>query len=201
MGEGDCSWLDEFLCEYVDGTMDPAVRKSFEEYLSTDPVLALQVEHLRQTRTLLCHCRMQAPDGLQARMRRRLAGEMMRTQPPAFHEAATRLSSFALFASAMVVALMMGMFVGATLFTEEQAPVADRNSPVPDVVFQDTPWSGTQPVAMSPLMGQRPRRVPVLVRQPASVLRPLTQPAFQFPAFMDAVHPYSTLLQRTDVAP
>ena len=92
-GDGDCSysWLDELLCEYVDGTMDRAVRQAFEEYLHTDPVLAQQVECLRCTRTLLCRhgCQVHAPQGLRARVHRRLAWEMMRPQP--FPRAASRL--------------------------------------------------------------------------------------------------------------
>ena len=77
IGDGDCSysWLDELLCEYVDGTMDPTVRQAFEECLCCDPMLAQQVERLRCTRTLLCRhgCQLRMPQGLQARVRRRLA--------------------------------------------------------------------------------------------------------------------------------
>ena len=45
--------LDEFLCEYVDGTMDPDVRVVFEEYLAENPEVAQQVECMRHARMML----------------------------------------------------------------------------------------------------------------------------------------------------
>ncbi|WP_243664019.1 anti-sigma factor family protein [Rhodothermus marinus] len=65
--EQDCPFsdLDELLCEYVDGTMDPAVRQVFEEYLRTNPTLAHHVECLCRTRQLLCQ---HAPAGCGHRM-------------------------------------------------------------------------------------------------------------------------------------
>ena len=116
-GEGGASCLDELLCEYVDGTMDATVARAFEEVLRRDAGLAQQVEHLRTTRHLLCRHgdHLQAPQGLETRVRRRLACEMMRTHGPAFSTALERLGTATLAASAMGVMLMLGVLVGLTL--------------------------------------------------------------------------------------
>ncbi len=117
-GEDDHSGLDdEFLCEYVDGTMDPAVREVFEEYLRDNPAVAEHVERLRHTRRLLCQygCRCKAPQGLQTRLRRELAGEMIRAQMPLFPVVTSRLRAMAAFTSAMAVMLVVGMTAGVVL--------------------------------------------------------------------------------------
>lgn len=83
--EGDywASGLDEFLCEYVDGTMDPVVRRVFEDYLHQNPQLIEHIECLRHTRSMLClyGCRMRAPDALQERLHARLARESVSCEP------------------------------------------------------------------------------------------------------------------------
>ena len=48
-----CPEMDELLCEYVDGTMDPTVRDVFEECICADPGLAKKVRELQGTRSLL----------------------------------------------------------------------------------------------------------------------------------------------------
>lgn len=120
-GDDDHSGLDdEFLCEYVDGTMDPVVRVAFEEYLQANPQVAEHVRRLRNTRQLLCQygCRCTAPQGLQARLRRELACEMVRAQMPLFPAVTSNLRSAAAFTSAMVVMLVVGMMAGATTLSE-----------------------------------------------------------------------------------
>jgi anti-sigma factor RsiW len=59
-GAPSYEWLDEWLCEYVDGTMDPSVEAVFEQYVEANPELKAHVQRLRQTRELLCGC--DAPD-------------------------------------------------------------------------------------------------------------------------------------------
>ena len=190
IGDGDCSysWLDELLCEYVDGTMDRAVRQAFEEYLHTDPVLAQQVECLRCTRTLLCRhgCQVHAPQGLQARVRRRLAWAMMRPQP--FPRAASRLNALVAVGSVAAAVVMVSLLVGAVLLAEQPSSVADRTL-VPDVVRHE---ARTQPATMTPLWGRRPPDVPSFVRPAAPVLLPLASENGQ---------PQGAALQRTGVAP
>ncbi len=199
-GEGDCSysWLDELLCEYVDGTMDPAVRKAFEEYLASDPSVARQVERLRCTRRLLCRhgCQMRAPRGLQARMRRRLALEMMRTEPPFFSEAVARLGAAAVFASLMGVMLLAGMLVGTELY--DGATVGEDR---PAVTRQDGRRPGLQ-AAMSPFVGEQPMRLPWFVGRSAPVLLPPARSGFLPPGLLESGQPSTPLLlQRTDAAP
>ena len=191
-GDGDCSysWLDELLCEYVDGTMDRTVRQAFEEYLSTDPALARQVERLRCTRTLLCRhgCQIHAPEGLQARVRRRLAREMMRPQPPYFPRAASRLGVFVAVGSVVAAVVMGSLLVGAVLLAEPSSSVADQR---PDVVRHEA-RAGWQPAAMTPLWQRRPHHGPSFVHPSAPRLLPLASPNGQ-------LQPAG--LQRTGVAP
>jgi len=49
-GAPSYEWLDEWLCEYVDGTMDPSVEAVFEQYVEANPELQAHIERLRQTR-------------------------------------------------------------------------------------------------------------------------------------------------------
>lgn len=65
--------MDEFLCEYIDGTMDYAVRAAFEECVERDSGLSNQVRHLRGTRRLLHEYRLRTPRGLRARVQIRLS--------------------------------------------------------------------------------------------------------------------------------
>lgn len=75
----DASDLDEFLVEYVDGTMDPVVRGVFEEFLRVYPKVALHVDRLAGVRSQLCslgdQCQCQAPPGFQDRLKQQLACE------------------------------------------------------------------------------------------------------------------------------
>ena len=46
--------LDEFLAEYVDGSMDPTVRAVFEELMRVNPEVAERVCYLKHVRSELC---------------------------------------------------------------------------------------------------------------------------------------------------
>lgn len=64
--------LDEFVCEYVDGTMEPSVREAFEEYLEANPDVAAHVDELIETTSILKACADQCPcvaDDFQTRLR------------------------------------------------------------------------------------------------------------------------------------
>ncbi len=67
------SWMDEFLCEYVDDTMDYSVRVAFEECVKRDSKLAKHIQHLRGTRTMLCEFQYKSPKGLRSRVKKRLS--------------------------------------------------------------------------------------------------------------------------------
>lgn len=107
--------LDELLCEYVDGTMDPAVRAAFEEYLEANPELANHARCLRQTQALLCSygCRHPHTESIQDQIRRRVAGELVRQDrtEAVFVE---RLGRAAMLTSSVSMVLILTMMVGFT---------------------------------------------------------------------------------------
>jgi hypothetical protein len=123
---GNCpySWLNEWLCEYVDGTMDPSLRRVFEKYVQANPELKAHVERLRRTRQMLCACseasKQEAPDDVCARVQEKVECDMLRS--PRSLEEVVREWPVAAFASTLVVALVVGMFTGATLFAPEVMP-------------------------------------------------------------------------------
>ncbi len=203
MGNGDCSysWLDELLCEYVDGTMDPGVRVVFEEYLRTDPVLAQQAECLCHTRTLLCRhgCRVRTPRGLQARVRRRLASEMVYPQPPYVPQTPLRLGAFVAVGSVAAALVVAGMVVGALGLAPQTTPVADR-TPTPPL-RQET-LGGLYPAAMMTPLGERaPLGLPSFARRPAATPLLLTSPASEIPVVFPNARRQDAALQRTDGIP
>lgn len=120
---------DEFLCEYVDGTMDPVIQGVFEEYVRTNPELREHIECLRDTRLLLCRygCRCHAPHDLHARLRRELTCEMINGRVP-FHILLTdRLKGVATVSTAMAILLLIGFLGGVTVvdtLDEEGASMA-----------------------------------------------------------------------------
>lgn len=126
------SWqdLDEFLCEYVDGTMDPVVREVFEEYVRDNPDLAEHVQCLCDARDALvhsaCSCRLKA-DFID-RLRRRLSVEQARADRSILPEMVSQLGYLAAFTSALVV-----MTVAAMLLAEYAAESAE-----PDVARSET---------------------------------------------------------------
>ena len=109
-GEYDFADLDEWLCEYVDGTIDPVVCKALEEYMDHNPELASHVERLRETRHLLCQygCSYQAPRGLQPRLRRRLATEIVQESQPILGASAVHLVAIATITSVVAFLLIFG---------------------------------------------------------------------------------------------
>lgn len=108
--------LDELLCEYVDGTMDPTVQAVFEEYLETNPDLAAHVRCLCDTRNMLCRfgaCRC-ASVSLQAQLRIKLANELTRKSRTSA-AAWTRLGNAALLTSTVGLVLIVGMLAGISV--------------------------------------------------------------------------------------
>lgn len=134
--EGECedapyAWLDEWLCEYVDGTMDPAVEATFEEYVQANPDLKEHIEQLRHTRNLLCECRLpqQPSDAKKAQLCSRVECEMLRTQQSlgeTLKEHPTTLG----VASSVAVALVVGLFM-STMWLEPNHLIDDPTSDSP----------------------------------------------------------------------
>ena len=122
-GNDDRSSLeDEFLCEYVDGTMDPVVKEVFEEYLQSNPDLREHVECLRNTRMILCRyaCGCHAPNDLHDRLRRQISCELIGARIP-FHVGLTdRFRTVATVASTMALLFLVGTVAGIS-FTGEKS--------------------------------------------------------------------------------
>lgn len=101
-------WLSEFICEYVDDTMDPDARAMFEEYLAADPSLYQYVCSLKNTRKMLQHhgCKLHAPCSLQQQLRARIALEQ-EIEPPTSLPT-TESSATPLFLMALIVVSLLG---------------------------------------------------------------------------------------------
>jgi hypothetical protein len=116
-GAPSYEWLDEWLCEYVDGTMDPSVEAVFEQYVEANPELKAHVERLRQTRDLLCGCDapdMPASDPQPGRSSG--AEEDLLPSSPSLPEQASEHPAAALgLASSIAVALVVGFLAGSVL--------------------------------------------------------------------------------------
>ena len=133
-GEHEFDDLDEWLCEYVDGTIDPAVCKALEEYMQHNEALAAHVERLREARQLLCKygCSYQAPSGLQPRLRRRLATEIVQESQPFLGGSGTHLITLATLTS--VVAILLIFAASGEAIAPSTLPVATQKSIVKDEV-------------------------------------------------------------------
>ena len=120
--------LDELLCEYVDGTMDPTVRAAFEEYLEANPELAHHARCLCQTRVMLCSygCRHPKEESIQDQIRRRVAGELVR-QDRTEAVLVQRLGHAALVTSTVSLILIVAMVAG--LSAARQATDLDTSMP------------------------------------------------------------------------
>ena len=73
----DDQLLDELMCEYVDGTMDPSIRKVFDELVNTNPTLADHCHCVAEAHQLLRNSghHVCAPRQFQSRLRARLNAE------------------------------------------------------------------------------------------------------------------------------
>lgn len=161
LGEGNCpySWLNEWLCEYVDGTMDPSLRRVFEKYVEANPELKAHIEQLRRTRQLLCQCsrtsQQKTPDPVRARVQEKVEGDLLRT--PCSIREAVQERPVAAVTSSLVVALVIGMFAGATLFAPEAVPTRtaqtpDTPPPLYEHAFQQTYHATTTSRQATPAM-------------------------------------------------
>jgi len=128
------AWLDEWLCEYVDGTMDPSLQATFEKYVEANPELKAHIEQLNETRDLLgqqCAPEPPSPEKRQrvcnrvrSRVCQKVECDMLRSQTSLFALAHDHPSVAIGFASSIAVALVVGVFAGAMLFGPESYPTA-----------------------------------------------------------------------------
>lgn len=109
----NASDLDEFLVEYVDGTMDPVVREAFEEFLRMYPDVAEQVDCLASVRSQLCRlgdkCRCHAPPGFQDRLKEQLLEESSNNVHATAETWAPHLNAVALAFSLTLLLLAVGL--------------------------------------------------------------------------------------------
>ena len=127
--------LDELLCEYVDGTMDPAVRAAFEEYLEVNPQLASHARCLCQTRTMLCSYGWRHPEeSLQEQIRKKVVGELKR-QDRVESMLVHRLDNAAMLTSSISLILIVGMMIGFSAVNESRT---DNGSEPAAYLLEDT---------------------------------------------------------------
>ena len=121
--------LDELLCEYVDGTMDHAVRAAFEEYLEANPELAKHARCLCQTRSMLCSygCRHPNEESVQDQVRKRVAGELIR-QDRSEAVLVQRLGRAAVLTSSISLVLILAMTVGYTAVQQAKSTLQQTNT-------------------------------------------------------------------------
>jgi len=172
-------WLDEWLCEYVDGTMDPALETVFEKYVEANPELKSHVENLRETRQLLGRCSelKEASRKAKARVCGQVECEMLRSQASLGESFSERSSLLVGVASSMVVALIVGFFAGAVFFSPDGANVSlspalrsPSSSTVEAVGPRPAPISVTTTPRRTSRSAQSTLLQPLVQRAPASPL-------------------------------
>ncbi len=134
-------WLTDFLCDYVDGTMEPQARAMFEECLESNPELQAHVATLTQARSTLGRYgrHVEAPDDLHRALHDRLRTDCRCAQAYAAcqrsetsEEAMFNMSAIGV--SAVVAVLMVSAFfvISATFDDVAQpTPVAVDRPPAP----------------------------------------------------------------------
>lgn len=157
-GEHEFADLDEWLCEYVDGTIDPVVCQALEEYMQHNEELASHVERLREARHLLCQygCSYQAPSGLQPRLRRRLATEIIQESEPFLGGSTIHLMTLATLTSFVALFLIFASTSESTISSNPPVTAEQTSSKEKSLVLAP----GTAP--SRPLLAPYQRATPVL---------------------------------------
>jgi len=145
-GAPSYEWLDEWLCEYVDGTMDPSVEAVFEQYVEANPELKAHVERLRQTRELLCGCDAPNSSSTDPQWEGRKAEEALQ-EATAVRPGETEGRSAAVMGlvSSVAVALVVGFLAGSVLVdpaTFSPAPTisaVEERTPSQEAVREEAP--------------------------------------------------------------
>ena len=132
-GDGDDTpyeWLDEWLCEYVDGTMDPSLEAVFEQYVEANPDLKAHIERLQATRDLLCECGLskEAPAEVEAEICTEVECDMLQSSVPLSEIARNRSMVAFGVVSSVAVALVVGFLVGAMMVEPAPSPLRSASS-------------------------------------------------------------------------
>ena len=162
-------WLDEWLCEYVDGTMDPSLEAVFEQYVEANPELKEHIRRLQQTKDLLCECGL--PKEPDSQIEDELCAEVeCETPPPSPDAEESSGYDTAPVISSVAVALVVGFLVGATMVRpstpsavlspslELVSPTYEASSspgltPFPPSPRADAPFLSPAPVSSSDTTG------------------------------------------------
>ncbi len=144
--------MDEFLCEYVDDTMDCSVRTVFEECLECDSGLAKRVKHLRGTRRLLSEYSFRAPKGLRKRVRVRLSQCLPFATPVRPPHTSILVGTAAAIALAAALVAGTSQYIPAPMSGLHSAagPIAEAQIQDPEQVKRVNSGSSTE---ISPAMG------------------------------------------------
>jgi anti-sigma factor RsiW len=140
-------WLDEWLCEYVDGTMDPSVETVFEQYVEANPELKAHVERLRKTREILCGCDASEADSpdLKPGTDEEWDDESVRVPPALAGPSGERFGHKRSIAASIAVALIVGFLAGSVLVDPSAlsplptAEAVDTNGSAQDAVRETAP--------------------------------------------------------------
>ena len=140
--EPSYEWLDEWLCEYVDGTMDPSLEAVFEQYVQANPELKAHVERLQETRDLLCSCGFptEAPDEVEAEVCQEVKCDLRESSVPESGADQDRPLTTLGLVSSVAVALVVGFLVGATVVNPSPSGPAPANR-----VASDPPLPSSSP--------------------------------------------------------
>ena len=143
-GSGDDApyeWLDEWLCEYVDGTMDPSIEAVFEQYVEANPELKAHVERLQETRELLCNCGLSEEPSteVQAEICSEVECDMLRSAPPMSEQLSNRPIAVVGIASFVVAALVIGFLAGMMVVEPASSVSAATSNTTIERVASDAP--------------------------------------------------------------
>lgn len=141
-GDASYEWLDEWLCEYVDGTMDPSLEVVFEEYVEANPELKAHVQRLRQTRELLGGCDFsdEPSASTQANVCTEVEEDLLHDSSSLPHVVSEHLLATLSIASSVAVALVVGFLAGSmigepgTVVPTSAASAADNDRPTTEQV-------------------------------------------------------------------
>jgi anti-sigma factor RsiW len=147
-GTPSYKWLDEWLCEYVDGTMDPSLEAVFEQYVEANPKLKAHVRRLRQTRDLLGGCGGSGdshPDPAADVVPERGEEKLLRSASAPSESVHKRPTMAMGIVSSIAVALVVGFLAGSMLVHPENVSVpsivsaVDEQSPTQQTVRSEAP--------------------------------------------------------------
>jgi len=145
-GAPSYEWLDEWLCEYVDGTMDPSMKAVFKQYVEADPELKAHVERLRKTREILCGC--DAPESdcpdLPTEVESERNDASIQAPPVLAISPGKRSGRTMGIAASIAVALVVGFLAGSVLvdpatLSPPTAEAVETDGPVQKTVRNEAP--------------------------------------------------------------